>query len=448
VSIPQYPTPGRTIVQTAKVKINGIEAQTFSFSQIGDEAAALEFKVPANATSGQLTVSTFGGETVVGSFQVANVAGLPVASFTLVPVSVVGGGQVTGSAAFTGSVSPGQSGGQLEIIGNPEVMQGIAPLNITSNPMTFTIVTKPVSITRNETLSARSGGIFKSANLTLLPLQPTALTLNPTAVVGGLSLTGTAQMNGSVAASAGVTVALSSSDPTAATVPTTATVNGNTATFTINTFAVPSARSVTISATAGGLPRSATLMVGPASLAGVSVNPATVVATQTVGGTVTMTGPVSGKSVALTSSELAAQVPASVTVNGTSATFQVATSVVTASNSATITATTGGVSRTTTLTVNPLTIQSLIISASSIPAGGTATGTVTLSAVPGKNLTVTLSSSNTNVATVPGQILFAAGQTSQIFAVTARSPIAQQATVTIRANIATLFGEASLNVTP
>ena len=452
VSIPPFPATGRTMVQQGKVKIGGTEAQVFSFSgspPSPDETTYLDFTVPANATSGQLTVSTFGGETVVGSFQVADVTGLPVASFTLVPASVVGGGQVTGSAALTGTVPPGQSGGQLEIFGNPEVMQTVAPLSITSNPMTFTIATKPVAITRNETISARSGGISKSATLTLLPLQPAALTLSTTNVVGGNPVMGTVQMNGSVPASAGVTVALSSSDPTAATVPPTATVNGNTATFTINTAAVASARSVTISATGAGLPRSATMTVGPASLAGVSVNPAVAVATQSVGGAVTMTGPVvSARSVALTSSDPAAQVPASVTVSGTSATFQVTTSVVTTPKSATITATALGVSKTTTLTVNPLTIQSVTLSPSSIRAGGTSTGTVTLSAVPGKSLVVPLSSSNTNVATVPSQISFAPGQGSQIFAVTAKSPIAQQATVMIRANIATHFGEASLNVTP
>jgi hypothetical protein len=83
-----------------------------------------------------------------------------------------------------------------------------------------------------------------------------------------------------------------------------------------------------------------------------------------------------------------------------------------------------------------------------VRAGGTATATVTLSAVPGQNLTVTLSSSNTNVATVPSQISFAPGQGSQIFAVTSRSPIAQRTTVTIRANIATLFGDGLIDVTP
>jgi hypothetical protein len=451
VSIPPFPATSRTMVQQGKVKIGGTEAQVFSFSgspPSPDETTYLDFTVPANATSGQLTVSTFGGETVVGSFQVADVTGLPVASFTLVPASVVGGGQVTGSAALTGTVPPGQSGGQLEIFGNPEVMQTVAPLNITSNPMTLTITTKPVSITRNETISARSGGVSKSATLTLFPLQPTALTLSTTNVVGGNPVTGTVQMNGSVPASAGVTVALSSSDPTAATVPATAVVNGSTATFTINTAAVASARSVTISATAGGLPRSATMTVGPASLAGVSVNPATAIATQSVGGAVTMTGPVPSRSVALTSSDPAAQVPASVTVSGTSATFQVTTSVVTTPKSATITATALGVSKTTTLTVNPLTIQSVTVSPTSIRAGAIATGTVTLSAVPGKSLIVTLSSSDTNLATVPPQISFASGQGSQIFAVTAKSPIAQPATVTIRANIATLFRDANLNVTP
>jgi hypothetical protein len=205
---------------------------------------------------------------------------------------------------------------------------------------------------------------------------------------------------------------------------------------------------VTISATAGGLPRSATLTVGPTSLAGVSVNPVNAVGLQTVVGAVTMTGPTAGRTVALTSSDSAAQVPASVTVIGTSATFQVATRNVAVPTSATITATALGVSKTTTLSISPLTIRSVSISPTLVRAGGTATATVTLSAVPGQNLTVTLSSSNTNVATVPSQISFAPGQGSQIFAVTARSPIAQRTTVTIRANIATLFGDGLIDVTP
>jgi hypothetical protein len=63
-----------------------------------------------------------------------------------------------------------------------------------------------------------------------------------------------------------------------------------------------------------------------------------------------------------------------------------------------------------------LTVSGVTISPASINPGGSATGTVTLSATTGA--TVTLTSSNQAVATVPGSVAVAAGQPSATFTVT------------------------------
>ena len=69
-----------------------------------------------------------------------------------------------------------------------------------------------------------------------------------------------------------------------------------------------------------------------------------------------------------------------------------------------------------TPTPTALTVSGVTISPGSIAPGGSAQGTVTLSATTGA--TVTLTSSNTAVATVPGSVAVAAGQASATFTVT------------------------------
>ena len=94
-----------------------------------------------------------------------------------------------------------------------------------------------------------------------------------------------------------------------------------------------------------------------ASLSTVAVSPTSVVGGASSTGTVTLTAaaPAGGAVVTLTSSNVAATVPASATIaaGATSATFPVTTSTVATTTSVTLTATYGAVSRTATLTVNP-----------------------------------------------------------------------------------------------
>ena len=137
----------------------------------------------------------------------------------------------------------------------------------------------------------------------------------------------------------GATVTLLSSDPIAKAPYGVVIPSGQTAaTFTITTSAVTAARTVTITATYGSLPKqSATL---------------TVSATGTV--TLGAAAPLGGITVTLQSSSLAiAQMPSSVTVQqgATSASFTIQTFHVTSTQTVTITATAGVVKQTAVLTV-------------------------------------------------------------------------------------------------
>ncbi len=94
-----------------------------------------------------------------------------------------------------------------------------------------------------------------------------SLTLSQTNVIGGNSVTGTVTLTGA-APSGGFVVSLSSSNPGVASVPPSVTVAAAavSANFTVSTTAVNDTQSSVITATAGGLSRSATLTVVPQSV--------------------------------------------------------------------------------------------------------------------------------------------------------------------------------------
>jgi hypothetical protein len=253
----------------------------------------------------------------------------------------------------------------------------------------------------------------------------TSVTLNPTSIAGGNPVTGTVTLNNTT----GGTVALSSSNTSVATVPASVPVAGgsSTATFPVNTVAVTTATSVSITATFAGTMRQATLLVTP-SVSSVALNPNSVVGGNNPIGTVSLTGaaPAGGAVVALMSSNTAvATVPATATVSAsaTSANFLVTTSGVAASTGVTITAGYNGSSQPATLTVTPASLSSVALNPTSVVGGSPATGTVTLNGAspPGSGAVVGLSSSNTSAATVPPTVTINAGASQANFPVTTKT---------------------------
>ena len=95
-------------------------------------------------------------------------------------------------------------------------------------------------------------------------LTVSALTLNPSSVVGGNSVQGTVTLSAAAPAATVVTLASSSAR---ATVPASITIaaGASSGTFTIGTTAVTTTGTATISATLNGVSRSATLTINPAT---------------------------------------------------------------------------------------------------------------------------------------------------------------------------------------
>ena len=195
---------------------------------------------------------------------------------------------------------------------------------------------------------------------------------------------------------------------------------------------------------------------GPSSqtvgLSQVTVNPASVVGGNPATGTVTLTGqaPASGVSVALSSNNAAAAVPASVTVTSgnSTATFTVTTTAVTTAATATITGTYNSVSKTAALGITPaVALAQVALNPTSVVGGAPSTGTVTLTgAAPAGGIVVALSSDNAS-ATVPVNVTVLSGSSTATFTVSTTS-VVNATTATITASYSTVSKTAPLAITP
>jgi VCBS repeat-containing protein len=282
---------------------------------------------------------------------------LTLSALSLNPTSVTGGSTSQGTVTLSG---PAPSGGVAVSLSNNSSAASV-PASVTvpsgSTSATFTITTNPVASSTSVTISADYGGVTRTATLTIAPPALSSLSRSPSSVVGGKTSQGTVTLSGP-APSNGVVVSLSDNS-SAASVPASVTVpSGSTsATFTITTIPVASSTSVTISASYGGVTRTATLTVTPPVLSALSLNPTSVRGGSTSQGTVRLSGPApsNGVVVSLRDNSSAAGVPVNVTVlaGNTSATFTITTTPVASSTSVTISASYGGVTRRATLRVTP-----------------------------------------------------------------------------------------------
>jgi hypothetical protein len=219
----------------------------------------------------------------------------------------------------------------------------------------------------------------------------------------------------------------------------------------VNTAGTPGAWSAARSFTPQAAPP-------PTALTNLDVNPSTVAGGDASSGTVIVSVAAPDTTVvSLSSSNTAvASVPASVTVptGGFTGTFTITTSAVAASTTVTITASYNGTSRTAPLTVTPAgapppapALQGLLVSPESVAGGSGSQGVVTLSgAAPAGGTTVSLSSANSGVASVPASVTVAEGSSNAVFAIST-STVTASTTVTISASANGVTRTATLTVT-
>lgn len=188
------------------------------------------------------------------------------------------------------------------------------------------------------------------------------------------------------------------------------------------------------------------------ALSSVSVLPTSVTGGAGAQGTVTLAGPApaGGAVVALSSGNpAAAAVPPSVTVaaGATSATFPITTSAVSAFTTVVITGVYQG-SASATLTVLPgLAVTGLSLSATSVRGGDPVFATVFISVAPSTGAVISLSSSQSRVASVPASVTVNAGGTVATFTIIT-SKVRRVTQVDITASIGSSKKVVTLTVTP
>jgi hypothetical protein len=417
-------------------------------------------------TTGPVTTRTVVTITVTGG-DVSRTAELAVSpnlaeltGVSVSPTSVPGGALSTGTVTL-GSAAP--SGGVTVGLGSNLPAAADVPASVTvpagATSTTFRVTTSPVDATTSVQLSATFGSTTRLAALevTFGPALST-LTLSPTTVVGGPSSTGTVTLS-SAAAAGGAVVTLVSDNTRVVTVPgSTAVAAGATSrTFDVTTFQVTAPTTVVITASSGGVTRSATLTVNPPipqpPLLASPVNQATGVA-QPVTLDWTDLPDVADYEVQVDdSSAMSAPFVANptTTVSQTTLTGLPGQQLwwrVRARNAA---GNFGPFSATFSFTPQGATttapsLSTVSLAPTSVVGGASATGTVTLTAAaPAGGLAVTLAD-NSAAVTVPAGVTVAAGQTSATFTATT-STVTATATATITATAGAVSRTAGLTVT-
>lgn len=258
-----------------------------------------------------------------------------------------------------------------------------------------------------------------------------ALTIPNTSGYGGRTFTSTAYITG-YAPHTGATVNVSSSNPSALTVPSTVFVpaESDRVVFNITTNAVSVDTPVTVTITLNGISASDTYTVLTPTVSAVTTTPTYIAGGQSATGRVTLIAkaPAGGKIVTLSDNSGFVTTPASVAVsaNATLAQFNMTSTPVTATQTVTITATTGAVSKTATLLVYQLLLSDFSVVPGTVTGGSIAQGTVTITnAAPVAGANVLISSNNL-AASVPGTVTVGAGQTSKLFTVTTSTVVSSQ----------------------
>ncbi len=223
------------------------------------------FSIPTSSVGDATTVNLTA--TFAGSSQTAVLKVNPLFTLTLASPSVVGG-QSTTATITLGSPAPIQ-GAIVNLSSNDIVGARVTPFaTIPSgqNTATVTITTTASSLSRTVTITATYASVSIPATLAVVPVGTATLSgllLSSSAVKGGTSVTGTVSLSGAASGLSGVTVTLQSSNTLAAQTPASVTVaNGQTTgKFTITTSVVTATQTVTITASAGGVSKTASLVV-------------------------------------------------------------------------------------------------------------------------------------------------------------------------------------------
>jgi len=245
-----------TVPATVKIPVSAMSA-TFV---VGTKPVAAPAAATVTATYGKQTASA--GITVEPPSLI---------SLSLSPATLVGGSDTAVKGTLTLS-GPTPSSGITVSLSSSNTKAATVPLSVhvvlTGNARTATFVVTHLRVTSSTTVTIKAtfAGVNQAATLTVDPMLVTSLTVSPATVKGSSTtvVTGTVTIN-APAPAAGITITLTSSKTTAATVPATVHIASGktTATFAVSHKKVTTQTPVTITGSLSPSSAIATLIVAP-----------------------------------------------------------------------------------------------------------------------------------------------------------------------------------------
>jgi hypothetical protein len=256
-------SPGDTVMlSSSNTKLASVPASV----RVASGASTATFTVTHRLVTSTQTVTitaSYGGNTQTATLTLNP---FQVMAVDIAPSSVTGGTTADGSVIL--NAEPGSESGAIivKLISTSKSVIVPASVNVPIGLLAglFTIRTAAVATSTTANVTATYGSNSQSASLTVLPATLVSVSLSPSSVKGssGAVVTGTLSLSGPAPAG-GLKITLSSSDPSAASVPATVTIpaGATTAKFKVSHFKVSAETSVTISATLGSTSTTAVLTV-------------------------------------------------------------------------------------------------------------------------------------------------------------------------------------------
>ena len=357
-----------TLLLTSPASAGGLVVSLTSGNAAVKVPASVTVPAGANSATFVATTSPVGQETSVtiiataagvSEFGVLLVTPAKPASIAFLPGSVLGGKPSTATLTLSGVAPVGGLTVQLWSL-TPSVVSVPASVVVPAGKNVVTFVAGSTSVLQSAivTVEATANGYTSSGTLTVRPVIVSKVVLTPVTVEGGTASKGAVTLS-DPAPTGGVTVTVTSSDPSVTISPASQVVAPGkaAATFTASTVAIGAAKSVTITVTANGVPVTPTLIVTPVAVASVTIAPATVTSGSSATGTIKLAKAAAvDTTVALSVDALTvASVPSSVVVlkGSLTATFAIGTTKQNVQKIVIVSATTGGKPVGGKLTVKP-----------------------------------------------------------------------------------------------